>query len=418
VSRGRKPKQSNKRRRKGASNSPGTSKPDGARAGTPGSALTVVDRLLGPPERPPWFGESIKRVLDDADVVTSARGPRELDQLTVELLGAELHRAVHEERQGLWFGRWFAELADAATDRIKKEAAGHSVEPLFWLLHGLAAMAPPGLQPELTAPNRAKKWLPDDIIARLPEWLTEVPRIAATGEVFRMRDAYGTRFAVIAGFSYPRARDRSVFLFDIDASGFVTLADAGVFDDPEQAATAWRTHVGDAGDHARPEPVEDADELLCLVHLDTGDERAIGGNESRPVMDNWFRTQRRIHDLGRALRKRGMPLPAAVYRDVDTTVMTEQFAAWYTDAHGTKPDPEAVDALAGEWVEGTLPEAWYAVSPRRVEFQLELIGDWIPDHPVTAAVTALMPDWVRWLGERAGLPEHLREHTISAASAR
>lgn len=282
VSHGRKRKQPNRRGKKGTPGPPDTSRPNGEWAGTPGSTLTAIERLLGPPERPPWFDASIKAVLDSADMVTSARGPRELDQLTAELLGAELHRVVHQERQGLWFVWWFAELVDAATERIKKGADGGSWEPPFWLLHGLAAMSPPTLRPELTAPHRAKKWLRNDATARLPEWLTDVPRIAATGEVFRMRDAYGTRFAVIAGFSYPQARDPSVFLFDIDASGFVTLADAGVFDDPEQAATAWRTHVCDSAGHARPEPVEDIGELLCLVHLDTGDECVIGGGESRP----------------------------------------------------------------------------------------------------------------------------------------
>ncbi|MDQ2707045.1 MAG: hypothetical protein M3Z25_05175 [Actinomycetota bacterium] len=59
-----------------------------------------------------------------------------------------------------------------------------------------------------------------------------------------------------------------------------------------------------------------------------------------------------------------------------------------------------------------------AASPRRVEFQLELIGDWTPDDPVTVAVKALMPDWVRWLGERAGLPEHLRVSAIEAPALR
>lgn len=417
VSRGRKPKKSNKRR-KGTPNSPDTSRTHGAVTDRPGSPLAAVDRLLGPPERPTWFDASIKTVMERADVVTSARGPRELDQLTAELLGAQLHRAVHEERRGLWFEWWFTELVDTVTDRIEKETNDGSGLPLFWLLHGLAAMTTPAMQLALTAPSRAVEWLTDDAIARLPEWLTDVPQIAATGEVFRMRDAYGTRFAVIAGFSYPHGRDRSVFLFDIDASGFVTLVDAGVFDGPEQAATAWRSRVGDAADHARPELVQDPDELLCLVHCDTGNEHLIG-DESRSVMDNWFRTQRRVRDLGEALHKRGMPLPAgeSLYQGLDTTPMTEQFTAWHTDTHGTQPDPEAVDALAIEWMEGALPETWYAASPGRVEFQLKLIDDWLPDHPVTIAVKALMPAWVHWLGERAGLPEHLRERTSTVAAS-
>lgn len=381
--------------------------------------MAVIDELLGPPARPTWFDESITRVLDDADVVTSARGPLELEQLTVGLLGAELHRAVHEEPSGLLLGWWFAELVEAATGRAMR-ADGASWEPPFWLLHGLAGVAPPSLQPNLTALSRSVRSMRGDGAARPPGWLSDVPRVAATGEVLRMRDAYGSRFAVIAGFSYPGVRNSSVFLFDIDASGFVTLVDAGIFDDPERAATAWRARVGDAARHARPEPVVDADELLCLVLCDIGDEHVIRGDESRPVMDNWFRAQRRVHDLGRALHARGTPLPApaSLFGDVETAVMTGQFTAWYADAHDTaEPDPEAVEALAYEWMEGTLPETWYAASPRRVEFQLDLIGDWVPDDPVTIAVRALLPEWVRWLGERAGLPEPLRQRALTAASA-
>lgn len=33
-----------------------------------------------------------------------------------------------------------------------------------------------------------------------PSWLFAATRIAATGEIWRMRDTYGTRYAVIAGF--------------------------------------------------------------------------------------------------------------------------------------------------------------------------------------------------------------------------
>src|SRR6476619_6610173 len=95
-------------------------------------------------------------------------------------------------------------------------------------------------------------------------------RIGATGELWRMRDVYGARFAVIAGFSYPDDTDRSVFLFDIDACGLVNLVRAGVFDDLEEAAASWRATVGEAADHATPAPVETADQLSCLVQGQTG----------------------------------------------------------------------------------------------------------------------------------------------------
>jgi hypothetical protein len=356
-----------------------------------GSPLAAPEGLLGSPRRPEWFDPAIKTVLDGAEVLASARGPRELEQLTAELLGAELYRAVHEERRGLRFDLWLGELITATAVRVREGA-----ESAYLLLHGLASVATPGLSSVALAERDQLRRLMGG--RGLPAWLTDLPKIAATGEVHRMRDTHGTRFAVIAGFAYSGETDRSVFLFDIDASGFVRLAGAGVYDDLDQAAGAWCARTGS---QASPQLVTDPQQLLCLVHCDIGEDEPIMGDESRSVLDNWFRAQRRIHDLAEALRQKGMPLPApeSLYHDLDTTPMVEQFSEWYAAGHGTRPDPEAVDALADEWMSGTLPETWFSVSPRRVEYQLELINDWIPDA-VTIEVKALLPEWVRWLSER------------------
>lgn len=136
------------------------------------------------------------------------------------------------------------------------------------------------------------------------------------------------------------------------------------------------------------------------------------GTESDSVLDNWFRARRRVHDLAAALANRATPLPPtrSLYRDRDTTPMTSAFTAWHAARHGHQPDPQTLDALATEWLEGCLPGTEHATSPHRVRYQQALIGDWI-DDPVTTAVKALLPDWVRWNGEQAGLPEHLTQHT-------
>ncbi|MGH3625743.1 MAG: hypothetical protein ACRDQ5_28880 [Sciscionella sp.] len=387
----------------------------------PRSAFTTMQSLLGPPQRPGWFDVSIKAVLDGAGVVMAARGPRELEQATAELVGAELHRVLSEEREGMWFNWWFEELTEAATARIREEVGGRdgAWEPVWRLLHGLTSIGSPALQSTArTALDRAKKELRGDAaLRRQPDWLRRLARITATGEVWEMRDAYGARIALIAGFSYPGGVDRSVFLFDIDACGFIEIVHAGVFDNVEQAATAWRGLVGDTAEDARPERVESAQRLLCLVQCDSGEE-ILRGTESQTVLDNWFRARRRIHDLADGLRKRGMPLPRAgsLYHDLDTDPMAQAFTGWYGRRHGADPDPEVVNALAEEWMEGTLPDTWHAVSPHRVDFQLALINDWIPDDPITVAVKALLPEWVRWHGEQAGLSEHLIDRGVAIAT--
>ncbi len=418
VSRGRKSKKG-----KATSGPRGTARRRtfGMQTGQPRSAFTAMQSLLGPPQRPAWFESSSKAVLDRAGVVMAAQGPRELEQATAELLGAELHRVLREEREGMWFSWWFEELTEAATVRIRQEVSsqGNGWESPWRLLHGLTSIGSPALQSiARRALGRAKKELRGDAAMRhQPDWLRQLARITATGEVWEMRDAYGSRIALIAGFCYPDGVDRSVFLFDIDACGFVEIVHAGVFDDVQQAATAWRAMVGDTAQSARPKRVETAERLLCLVHCDSGEE-ILRGTESQTVLDNWFRARRRIHDLADKLQKWGVPLPAArsLYHDLDPNPMAAAFTGWHVQRHGSEPDPEAVGALAQEWMEGTLPDTWHAISPHRVEFQLALINDWIPDDPITIATKELLPEWVRWHGEQAGLPTHLLDRGVAVAT--
>jgi hypothetical protein len=419
VSRGRR----RKKAKPGTRNASGRPSADrygigGSPTGAGASAWAAFEPLLGPRERPGWFDSSIAGVLDRADVVLATRGPRELEEATAGLLGAELHRAMHEE-QGLWLDWWFERLIELAVARIRVEAGRDGAcQAPWWLLHGLTSLGPPALAAAAqTALGRARKHLAKDAYQSQPEWLRLLPRIRATGEVWQMRDVYGARFAVIAGFSYPDGTDRSVFLFDIDACGLVDLVQTGVFNDVQEAAASWRATVGDAADHATPAPVETADQLSYLVHCQTGEDM-IKGTESRAVADNWFRARRRTHDLAQALRRRGIGLPEArnLFDDVDTEPMAQAFTAWYRTAHGTQPDPEAVDALAAEWLEGALPGTQHAASPHRARYLLSLISDWIPDHPITVAAKALLPEWVRWNGEQAGLPEHFISRAVAAAA--
>ncbi len=421
VSRGRRSRKKTKHTKGSTPGRPSAKRRDiiGSVTGAGASAWAALEPLVGPRERPGWFDSSITGVLERADVLLAARGPRELEEATAELLGTEVYRAIHEEQQGLWLNWWFEELVELAVARIRGEAGRDGAwQAKWWLLHGLTSIGPPALATAAqTALGRARKDLAKDAYQSQPAWLRLLPRISATGEVWQMRDVYGARFAVIAGFSYPDGTDPSVFLFDIDACGLVDLVGAGVFDDVDQAAATWRATVGDAADHTNPTPVVTGNQLSCLVHCQTGEDM-VKGTEPRAVMDNWFRARRRSHDLVQALRKRGVTPPEArnLFRDVDTEAMVEAFTVWSRTAHGTEPNPEAVDALAAEWLEGALPGTQHAASPHRARYLLTLIDDWIPEDPVTVGAKALLPEWVRWNGEQADLPEDLINRAVAVAA--
>lgn len=363
-------------------------------------------------QQPAWFATSIKAVLDDTDTLVDATGPRELEQATCELIGAQLYRAVYEERSGLSFDWWFKELTVAAAARIREadELGGE-----WRLLHGLAAVGSPTLRSfarhQVNSLLKIVRRRP--AFTRQPRWLGLSHQIKATGEVWRLQDAYGTRLAILARMTYPHDTSPSVFLFDIDTCGFTTLVHAGTYDDVPQAAAAWRTLVGDTADGAEPVEVRTGEQLSSLAYLDGAE--GIMGDETRTRLDNWFRATRCVHDLAHALRKTPLlwPAPTSLYDDLDTEPLVKEFTAWYADQCGSEPDPEAVEALAEEWLEGTLPDSRYLVSPHRTTFHRELIDDnWIPDHPATEAIKSMVEPWVRWLGGRSGLSTELIDRAV------
>ena len=239
-------------------------------------------------------------------------------------------------------------------------------------------------------------------------------RLRADGDVVRLRDVWGTRYGVIAGFSYA-GRDRSVFLFDIDTDFYNIVVSAGDFDDTEQAAAAWRQRVGNAAADAPIQPIERLDQLDCLVHLDM-DESALPATPDRSVTDNWFGAQRRLAELRTALRRSGTgPITAASLYNVDTDPAVDEFTQWFRARHDTEPHHEAAEALADEWMSGVIPETRYSVSPARLHHQCELINDWIDDE-LTRTAIALLPDWVNWLTERAEHAEPWRTQLVDALS--
>ncbi len=420
VSRGRKSKKGKKGKKPPAHvTSSGWARQAKRESGEPSPARPPLGGLFGvlADEHTQWWQPSHDRLIAASGRLLAAPGPRALEQATAELVGAELYDAVRDERAGLRFDVWAMELAGRAVEQTV-DAAGRGDDAWrgpWWLLHGLAAIGSYGLGGfAWEQASKAAKSLPRDLRSAEPAWLKLLPGIKVTGDVRVMRDAYGTRFGVIASFCYPGGVDPSVYLLDIDACGFVGLAGAGVFDDVEEAAAAWRDQVGVSAEGLTPAPAT-AESLACLVYCEHEEEN-VRGDESRTLMDNWFRGPRRMRDIHEALRERGMVLPeySPRYHDIDVAPMADPFAEWYSQRHGHQPNREAVEALAEEWLEGMLPGTEHSVSPHRSEHFRELIADW-RDDPVTEMVLTLLPEWVRWNGEQAGVPAHLIERAAAAA---
>ncbi|MFC3449393.1 hypothetical protein [Amycolatopsis speibonae] len=378
VSRGRKPKKHKK-----------TKKPKSPLVGEPVSF-------------PHWFDEAIENIFNGISGLLVCETARDLEQATCALLGAELKRALDEEYDGLNLDRFFAALVGDVSVLSKTEPS----EALWRFLHGLLAISAPGVVPMLRSSITRVKAASEP--ASLSEWPTALRNIEATGEVWETRDVYGTRLAVIAAYSYP-----GVYLFDVDMSGLCAVADGGVYDDVEQAFEAWRKKIGDEAVDAAPRAVTDVGRLTGLVGCDF----MVIGDESPAALDNWYRAQRRFEDLEAALKKRKTPLPPrrSFFDDADPAEMARPFAAWHIERYGNEPDPVIVEDLAEEWMGGLVPDTRFSASPDRIRYYQDVIGDW-RDHPHRPVAQALLPKWVRWLGERAGLPSPLVEGMVVKAT--
>ncbi|MET0233054.1 MAG: hypothetical protein ABW224_00295 [Kibdelosporangium sp.] len=384
-------------------------KPTKKKRSTPPRALPYRTVSLPPLPEPPkgqWFADSVKSVLGKADVLLTASTPREVEQATTTLLGGEMHRAVHHERAGLYLSEWFKDVAAAAV-AVDSETTAR-------LLYGMTMLAPHHLK--FYAETALHHVRP-----RLPDWLQDAEQVEATGDVWVMHDVYPSRIALIASYQYPGEVLPAAFLFDLEADTIpVTVVEPDLFGSVDQAVAAWRASVGATATGAEPVLVDSSETLQPLAQLKT-DKDSVVGDETRTTMDNWFRTSRRIQDLEEAMTNRGETLFPAVmrlYHDMEIDPVVAGFTAWYRELHGTEPAEGSVMALATDWTEGVLPEFWHSVSPKRVQAQLAMFADdWIPDDPLTGPAIALLPDWVRWHGEQAGLPEHLIDRAVTTAAA-
>jgi hypothetical protein len=287
----------------------------------------------------------------------------------------------------------------------------------WYCLHGLLSIAPAGMAEWVgEVVGELRPSLPQDAGSQLPGWLADMPKVSATGELWRMVDVYGGRVGLIAGFRYPEPAEPTVYLLDFDVAGFPVLASAGVHDDVHQAAAAWRDEVGPAAVDAEPRRVDDGADLQVLTRWDMG-ELFVTGNETRTVMDNWYRSQRRADDLIGALARRGVVLPPSrsLAAELDIEPAVKGFTEWYTARHGQGPAADPTEALAAEWLEGALPGTEPVVSPRRLQFLLQLVGDWMDDD-IAERVRELLPEWIRWNAAETGLPAEFVEASLAAVA--
>ena len=367
-----------------------------------------LDDVLTRAVQPDRFGLSHRRVLAASAALLRSGGPRALEQATAELIGAELRSP---EVQGLRFDLWAHDLIESARNRVLSDVAWNNGtwQGPWWLLHGLASIGSYGLGGYAAQQAAAAATsLPRAELAQQPDWLALMPDIEATGDVHVLRDVYGTRFGVIAGFAYPGGVDPTVCLLGFDASEYLSLAVTGVFDDAEAAVAAWRDQVGDSAPGVEPVTPE----VLAWLSDAEHSEGLIDERDQGALLDDYFRGPRRIQDITGKLGERRAELPQG-----DPAAAQAAFTTWYSMRHGDVPDQDAVEALAEEWLGVMLPGTEHAVSPQRSVAFRDHIASWRDDEDAAGALS-LLPEWIRWNGEQAGLRPDLISDAVAVAERR
>jgi hypothetical protein len=290
------------------------------RSGKPGDSplRDLAYALAGGAEPRPWWGESHQRILAAARALTWPSRLVDLETQACQIVGDEFYERLTSRLTGLHPRQWLRALAEETGAALRASVADGTGDwrQLRALLRGLALTAPPGdtesetaklararfpdiKDPYLTAlaeAGQAAKLLADRGLASGIGHLADGCR--AAGDPLVARDAYGSRFLLVAPFGYDGEMPDHWYAWDIDSCWILTVAGAGVFGSAEDALAEWQHAVGPAaGTALSPSPPETTARLLAPC-LQTGPlSDMLQGSEPRELIREYYRLRRRALSL-------------------------------------------------------------------------------------------------------------------------
>jgi hypothetical protein len=399
-------------------------------------------RLAGGAPDEPWWRESHERILSRARALTWPSRLVDLETQACQIVGSEFYDRFQSPGTGLHPSQWLRALAEetGATLRAELARGADDWQKLWALLCGLVMVAPRTPAEALSETDlRAREMFPDikdphevalaeaDMVARLLADRGLVPgpgRLAGgsrpAGEPLAARDAYGSRFLLVAPFGYDGGTPDHWYAWDFDLCWIAAAAAAGVFDSAEDALSEWRDVVGPAASGGVLSPCAAGMTARLLAScLPTGVlADMLQGSEPRELIREHYRLRRRARDLiGHAdIAEGSSPL--------DAGHMGDAFLGWYASRHDDVPEAvaEAAGTILGEWGPRENPDerSFYACSPHRIEMAAHLFRVGYFAGNANAALR-LLPEWTEWCIEQIELDgdaaARSREAARSAASA-
>ena len=315
--------------------------------------------LAGGAEPRPWWGESHQRILAAARALTWPSRLVDLETQACQIVGDEFYERLNSRLTGLHPAQWLRALAEETGAALRASVADGTGDwwQLWALLCGLALTAPPGdLESETAKLARARfPDIKDPYLTALAEAGQAAKLLAdrglasgighpadgcrAAGDPLVARDAYGSRFLLVAPFGYDGEAPDHWYAWDIDSCWILTVAGAGVFGSAQDALAEWQHAVGPAaGTVLSPSAPETTAQLLAPC-LQTGPlSDILQGNEPRELIREYYRLRRRARSLTAAAA--GSAAAASSGGD-DPGPVREAFLGWYAARHDDVPQDAA-----------------------------------------------------------------------------
>jgi hypothetical protein len=376
--------------------------------------------LAGGANPAPWWSESHQRILAATRALTWPSRLVDVETQACRIVGDEFYERLNSPMTGLHPNQWLRALAEETGTALRLSvAAGTGDWQQLWaLLCGLALTVPPGDTqsetaklartqfPDIKDPyvtmqaeaRKAAKLLADRGLTSGIRYPADGSR--AAGDPMVACDTYGSRFLLVAPFSYDGKSPDHWYAWDIDACWILNVVGAGAFGSAQDALAEWQHAVGPAAGTALSPGAAETTARLLAPCLETGPlSDMLEGSEPPELIREYYRLRRRASAL--------VGSAAQVSADGDDPdSVREAFLGWYTARHHDVPQDgaDAVDTILDKWGPGIeLGErSRYACSPHRIEMTARLIRDgYLPDH--ANATLRLLPEWtpVVYRAERA-----------------
>jgi hypothetical protein len=233
---------------------------------------------------------------------------------------------------------------------------------------------------------------------------------AVTGPVLWTRDAYGSRFGIVAPLRTADGAQRW-YLWDVDACGHHAFTVHSRYHaTPEAALADWQAGVGTpAAAGTVLMPVDDTGLLEDLLPGELGVMRP--GGENVEQLAEYHRSKRLAEAVLETIeqdRPHQTPVPARL----DQTTAPTHFAVWLREH---RPDrsrqadiDELVNQLADSWYIDGPAALFHTCSPHRVALVAEHMRSFY-EEDFAADLITLLPDWAAWLADLNTTPAHLAD---------